>query len=39
MTLGDEGNRATAFTTLTNGGIFKIDVINGGSGYTNALQS
>ena len=36
MTLGDQGNRATAFTTLTNGGIFKIDIINGGSGFTNA---
>ena len=36
MKLGEEGDRATAFTTLTTGGIFKIDVLNGGSGYTNA---
>tara|TARA_Y100001973_G_C5198894_1_gene336233 strand:+ start:1436 stop:2857 length:1422 start_codon:yes stop_codon:yes gene_type:complete len=36
MTLGDEGNKATMFTTLTNGGIFKIEMIEGGSGYTNA---
>ena len=36
MILGDAGARATASATLVDGGIHKIDVINGGTGYTNA---
>jgi len=34
--LGDKGMRATASATLVNGGIYKIDVLSGGAGYTNA---
>ena len=36
MKLGDKGTRATATATIGNGGIYKIDVISGGAGYTNA---
>ena len=36
MILGDKGTRATATATIGNGGIYKIDVISGGAGYTNA---
>ena len=36
MTLGDAGTTATMFTTLTNGGLFKIEMVDGGSGNTNA---
>ena len=36
MILGDKGTRATATATIGNGGIFKIDLISGGAGYTNA---
>ena len=36
MILGDAGSRATATAGLVNGGIYKIDVIHGGTGYTNA---
>ena len=36
MILGDAGARATATAGLVNGGIYKIDVIHGGTGYTNA---
>jgi hypothetical protein len=35
MKLGDKG-RATATSTIGNGGIYKIDLISGGAGYTNA---
>ena len=36
MILGDAGARATASANLVNGGIHKIEVLNGGTGYTNA---
>mgnify|MGYP001260314080 FL=1 len=36
MKLGDKGTRATATATIGNGGIYKIDLISGGAGYTNA---
>ena len=36
MILGDKGQRATATATIGNGGIYKIDLISGGAGYTNA---
>ncbi len=36
MILGDKGTRATATATIGNGGIYKIDLISGGAGYTNA---
>tara|TARA_Y100000768_G_scaffold324776_1_gene261584 strand:- start:3077 stop:4174 length:1098 start_codon:yes stop_codon:yes gene_type:complete len=36
MILGDAGARATASASLVNGGIHKIDVLNGGTGFTNA---
>ena len=36
MALGDAGTTATMFTTLTGGGIFKIEMLDGGTGYTNA---
>ena len=36
MILGDAGARATASASLVDGGIHKIDVVNGGTGYTNA---
>ena len=36
MILGDKGTRATATATIGTGGIYKIDLISGGAGYTNA---
>ena len=36
MILGDAGARATASAGIVNGGIHKIDLIDGGTGYTNA---
>ena len=36
MILGDAGARATASASLVDGGIHKIDIVNGGTGYTNA---
>ena len=36
MILGDAGARATASASIVNGGIHKIDIISGGTGYTNA---
>ena len=36
MILGTKGTRATATATIGNGGIYKIDLISGGAGYTNA---
>ena len=36
MILGDKGTRATATATIGNGGIYKVDLITGGAGYTNA---
>ncbi len=36
MILGDAGARATASADIVNGGIHKIDLIDGGTGYTNA---
>ena len=36
MILGDKGQRAIATATIGNGGIYKIDLISGGAGYTNA---
>ena len=36
MILGDKGARATASASLVDGGIHKIDIISGGTGYTNA---
>ena len=36
MILGDAGARATASAGIVNGGIHKIDIVNGGTGYTNA---
>ena len=36
MVLGDKGTRATATATIGNGAIYKIDLISGGAGYTNA---
>ena len=36
MILGDTGARATASAGIVNGGIHKIDLIDGGTGYTNA---
>ena len=36
MILGDAGTRATATATIGNGAIYKIDLISGGAGYTNA---
>ena len=36
MILGDAGARATASASLVDGGIHKIDVLNGGTGFTNA---
>ena len=36
MILGDAGTRATATATIGNGGIYKVDLITGGAGYTNA---
>ena len=33
MILGSGGEKATVFTTLTNGGIYKVDVITGGVGF------
>ena len=36
MKLGDKGTRATATATIGNGGIYKIDLVSGGAGYTNA---
>ena len=38
MTLVAAGTTATAFTSLTSGAIHKIDVITGGTGYTNAPE-
>ena len=38
MILGDKGTRATATCNIVNGGIYKIDVLSGGAGYTNAPQ-
>ena len=38
MTLVAEGTTATAFTSLASGAIHKIDIISGGSGYTNAPE-
>ena len=34
MILGDAGARATASATLVNNGVYKVDIINGGTGYT-----
>ena len=36
MILGDAGTRATATATIGNGAIYKIDLVSGGAGYTNA---
>ena len=36
MILGDAGARATASASIIDGGVYKIDVLNGGTGYTNA---
>ena len=36
MILGDAGARATASACIVNGGIHKIDLVSGGTGYTNA---
>jgi len=36
MILGDKGTRATATATIGNGAIYKIDLVSGGAGYTNA---
>ena len=36
MKLGDKGTRATATATIGNGAIYKIDLVSGGAGYTNA---
>ena len=36
MTLVAAGSTATAFTSLASGSIHKIDVVSGGTGYTNA---
>ena len=36
MILGTKGTRATATATIGDGGIYKIDLISGGAGYTNA---
>ena len=36
MILGDQGTTATATAPIVNGGIYKIDIINGGTGFTNA---
>ena len=36
MVLGDAGARATASASIVDGGIHKIDLTNGGTGYTNA---
>ena len=36
MKLGDKGTRATATATIGNGGIYKVDLVSGGAGYTNA---
>ena len=38
MILGDKGTRAQATCNIVNGGIYKIDVLSGGAGYTNAPQ-
>tara|TARA_B100000963_G_scaffold63067_1_gene51140 strand:- start:8921 stop:10309 length:1389 start_codon:yes stop_codon:yes gene_type:complete len=38
MTLVAAGATATAFTSLASGAIHKIDIISGGTGYTNAPQ-
>tara|TARA_B100001778_G_scaffold201250_1_gene166208 strand:+ start:729 stop:2144 length:1416 start_codon:yes stop_codon:yes gene_type:complete len=34
MILGDAGARATASSTIVNNGVYKVDVLNGGTGYT-----
>ena len=34
MILGSGGEKATAYTTLTNGGVYKVDMITGGVGFT-----
>tara|TARA_Y100001963_G_scaffold144756_1_gene217306 strand:+ start:297 stop:1661 length:1365 start_codon:yes stop_codon:yes gene_type:complete len=36
MILGADGTTATATAPIVNGGIYKIDIINGGTGFTNA---
>jgi len=36
MILGSDGTTATATAPIVNGGIYKIDIINGGTGFTNA---
>ena len=36
MTLVPAGTRATATATIVNGGVHKIDIVQGGGGYTNA---
>ena len=36
MVLGDAGARATASASIVDGGIHKIDLTDGGTGYTNA---
>ena len=36
MILGSAGAKATASASLVNGGIHKIQILNGGTGYTNA---